>query len=99
LSRVVAPSFFVLALVVCAGVALRPIPDNPALVIVPPWLPAEAGLQIVLEAGGRVLASEGEGRVIRARFDQPGFAGQLYARGAALVLASNDRPCTGSVKA
>ena len=99
MSRVLASSFFALAFLASAGVAVTPDDGAPALVVVPPWLPAEAGLQIVLDAGGRVLEAESGGRLIRARFDEPDFLSRLYGRGAALVVATGARPCSGTDRA
>ena len=52
----------------------------------------------VLAAGGRIV--EVRGRAVLARSDRPGFAADLYAAGAALVLEGRlGTGCAGSAKA
>lgn len=61
--------------------------------MLPPWISSPAGIELVGDAGGRLLSVEGGGRLIRATFDREDFLARLYGRGLTLVLRSRSLPC------
>ena len=94
LSRIVSSTFFAGAFTAAVTVALRPLPGEVALVVLPPWIAPEAGLHLVIQAGGSLLSAGGGGRLVRARFESPLGLSGLYAGGAVLVVRGSASPCS-----
>ena len=93
LLRVFSSSFFIAALAASAAVTLPPLPDGAAVVIMAPWVGPTSGVELVAAAGGRLLSTERDGFLIRARFEGPAYLSRLYAGGAVLVLRGEAQPC------
>jgi hypothetical protein len=81
----IAGSFSLAATLAPFVAALAPQDGAPVAVILAPWADPGEAVKLVAAAQGSLLAAPG-GRVAIARADAPGFAGRLYAAGAALVI-------------
>lgn len=92
--RLLAPSFFGLALFGSLAVALRPASGEAATIVLPPWIASPAGIELVAGAGGRLLSVTAGGRLIRATFETDDFLGRLWGRGITLVVRARSAPCS-----
>lgn len=87
-------SSFAAATVLGTGAAaLWPEAGDSVAIIAWPGTSATRALEVVAESGGAILDTAWNGRIVLARSDAAGFARNLYASGAALVLRIDAAGC------